>query len=106
MCNKKESFQSPENEVSGLVRLVCLDQGVVAGDGLLHDVVPAAEGLALPGGRGDGDGSVRVVLDGRAALVDEGAVGGGGEEGGDAGAAGADALSEGALKCIMRSCQK
>eukprot|EP00053_Salpingoeca_punica_P009774 m.88012 g.88012 ORF g.88012 m.88012 type:complete len:585 (-) comp15157_c0_seq1:214-1968(-) len=88
-----------EDQVAGLVGLPCPDQGKVARDGLLHDIVDAVELLGRPRLGGNLNAlAVLLVLDGRPALLDDCAEGGRGEEGRDAGAARADALGECALR--------
>ena len=90
------------DEVAVPVALPGPDQAEVGDQGLLeHELLVALGGREDPdllGGRGDRDVAGVVVLPRQAALGDLGADAGGGEEGGDARAAGPHPLRQGALR--------
>ena len=88
-----------EDQVALGVTLPRLDEGKVASDGLLHDIVLPVELPGLPGGGDDLRLSrpVVFVLDGEATGLDYGAKGRGREEGGHSRATSPHPLSQGSL---------
>lgn len=73
-----------EDQIAVGVSLPRLDQREVTSDRLLHDVVTTVEVAGLAGLAGNRHRFVGVVFDGETTFLDHRAVGGGGEEGGDA----------------------
>lgn len=90
--------REPELAVAQAVGLPGLDEGVVAADGLLHEVGLAGEDLDVAGGAVLRDAAVAVEAERELPRLHDGADRGGRVEGGDAGAAGATALGERALR--------
>ena len=80
------------------VRFPGFDEGVVAPDGLFHDVGFAREDFDVAWGAVLGYASIRGEAEGEFAGLDHRPEGSGRVEGGDSGAAGATALRKGALR--------
>lgn len=86
-----------KNAVAGLVDFPGAEDGHVAGEGGFHQVGFAVEDAGFSRGGKLDHGSVRGVPGREGAGLNEGVASGGGEEGRDARAGGADSFGDGAL---------